>query len=231
MGARSKALASLIGTQVAPRLGRVAPSLTSTFVREALVRAIDGVGPLPGAAEAAEAALAARNGDEVRAVHDLIEANVRLAGGQGFLTNVGGLLTAPIAIPANIAGVVLIQLRMVAGIAHLRGHDLADPAVRSAVMASLLGQERVGELVTAKRLPGPPGELAESTARNRHTDALVASEVASDLITRVAGKQLVSTVGRRIPVVGGVFGAGADGYATWRVGRYADAEFLSRRVR
>jgi hypothetical protein len=29
-------------------------------------------------------------------------------------------------------------------------------------------------------------------------------------------------------VVGGLVGAGADGFATWRVGRYADRELRSR---
>ena len=50
--------------------------------------------------------------------------------------------------------------------------------------------------------------------------------VASDLIAKVAGKRLAITVGRRIPVVGGVVGMGADGYATWQIGRYADRELL-----
>ena len=39
--------------------------------------------------------------------------------------------------------------------------------------------------------------------------------------TRVAG-----SAARRIPFVGGLVGMGADGYATWRVGRYADRELL-----
>ena len=56
-----------------------------------------------------------------------------------------------------------------------------------------------------------------------------ASVVATDIITRVAGKRLATTVGRKIPVVGGVVGAGADGFATWKIGRYADRELLPRR--
>ena len=45
-------------------------------------------------------------------------------------------------------------------------------------------------------------------------------------MAKVAGKKLVGTVGRRIPLVGGLVGMGADGYATWRIGRYADRELL-----
>ena len=52
--------------------------------------------------------------------------------------------------------------------------------------------------------------------------------MASELITKVAGKRLATTVGRRIPIVGGFVGMGADGYATWKIGRYADRELLPR---
>ena len=55
--------------------------------------------------------------------------------------------------------------------------------------------------------------------------------MASNLIARVAGKRLVTTVGRRVPVVGGLVGASADGFATWRIGRYADRELLPRTTR
>ena len=52
--------------------------------------------------------------------------------------------------------------------------------------------------------------------------------MASDLISRAGGKRLAIAVARRTPLVGGAVGMGADGYATWRVGRYADAELRPR---
>jgi hypothetical protein len=52
--------------------------------------------------------------------------------------------------------------------------------------------------------------------------------VAAELVNRVAGKRLASTVGRKIPIAGGFIGLGADAYVTWRVGRYADRELLPR---
>ena len=68
-----------------------------------------------------------------------------------------------------------------------------------------------------------PEPLAASTRLR-----VISAVVASDIIARVAGKRLATTVGRRVPVVGGVVGAGADGYATWKIGRYADRELLPR---
>jgi hypothetical protein len=221
----------MVGRQLAPRIQDLAPGLTTGFVREALNRAIDGVGPLPGAAAAADKQLSQQRGDVAKAIHDVIENNVRLAGGQGFVTNVGGLVTLAVSIPANVTGLAIIQCRMVAGIAHLRGHDLADPRVRNAILAMLLGEEQVSDLVRKRKLPAPPMALATAPAHDPTIDGTISAVVASDIIARVAGKRLATTVGRRVPVIGGVVGASADGYATWRIGRYADRELLPRNRR
>jgi hypothetical protein len=220
-----------IGKHIAPRISGMAPDLTTSFVREALHRAITGVGPLPPAAKAADKQLREQGGHVDRAVREVIENHVRYAGGQGFLTNVGGLVTAAVTIPTNITGVALIECRMIAGIAHLRGYDLDDPRVRNAVLTCLLGEEHVNRLVRKRKLPAPPMALATAPAHDPHLDRIISAEVATELITRVAGKRLAVTVGRRVPVVGGLVGAGADGYATWKVGRYADREFLPRAKR
>ena len=224
-------LKNTVGRQLAPRLQELAPGLTSGFVREALNRAIDGIGPLTPAAKAADKQLAEQKGNVDRAIHEVIENNVRIAGAQGFATNVGGLVTMAVTIPANITGLAIIQCRMVAGIAHLRGHDLTDPRVRNAILALLLGEEQVGALVKKKKIPSTPMGLASAPAHDPTIDGVISAVVATDIITRVAGKRLATTVGRRIPVVGGVVGASADGYATWKIGRYADRELLPRRTR
>ncbi|MEZ5094727.1 MAG: EcsC family protein [Nocardioides sp.] len=224
-------VANSVGKRLAPLLADSVPSLTTAFVREALHRAIHGIGPLPPAAQAAEKQLREQHGDVDRGIHEVIENHVRYAGAQGFATNLGGLVTATVAIPANITGLALIQSRMVAGIAHLRGYDLADPRVKNAVLTCILGEETVDSLVTAKKLPAPPMALATAPAHDPDLDSVISAEVASDLITKVTGKRLAVTAGRRIPLLGGVVGAGADGFATWKVGRYADRELLPRAQR
>ena len=208
------------------RLTELAPGLTAAFVREALHRAIHGVGPLPPASAAADRQLAEQRGDVDRAIHEIIENHVRYAGAQGFVTNLGGLATMAFTVPTNISGLALVECRMIAGIAHLRGYDLTDPRVRNAVLVCLLGEESVRELVRAEKLPAPPMALATAPAHDPSLDQLISAEVASDLVAKVAGKRLAGTAGRRIPLVGGLVGMGADGYAAWRVGRYADRELL-----
>jgi uncharacterized protein (DUF697 family) len=221
-------IGSSLGKSLAPRVQRLAPELTSNFVHEALNRAIRGVGPLPPAAAAADKQLAEQRGHVERGVHEVIENHVRYAGAQGFVTNIGGLVTAAVTIPTNVTGLALIQCRMVAGIAHLRGYDLEDPRVRDAILACMLGEDSVRKLVKRRKIPAPPMAIATAPTHDPHLDSVMANEVASELITRVAGKRIATTVGRRVPVVGGVIGMGADAFATWQVGRYADRELLPR---
>lgn len=225
----AKRVTAVVGASLAPRLTRAAPTATSQFVHTALDRAIRGAGKLSGAAAAADAALAQHDGNEDEAIRDLIEKHVRYAGGQGFLTNLGGVVAMAVAVPANIAGLALIQCRLVAAIAHLRGYDLEDPRTRDAILVALLGEERLLAQIRAKKIPGTPMAIATAPVHDPQLDVLVANEVAAELLTKVAGKRLATTVGRRIPVVGGMVGAGTDGYSTWQIGRYVDRELLRRR--
>jgi len=220
-----------VGRSLAPKVTVVAPKVTAGFVHQALERAIRGVGPLDGAAAAAEKERDEHHGDLDEAIKQIIETHVRLAGAQGFLTNIGGLVTMPVAVPANIAGLALIQCRMVAAIAHLRGYDLADMRVRSGILASLLGEERMLSLIKKKKLPGTPMAVATAPVYDDHLSMVMANEVAGEIITRMAGKRIAFTVGRRVPVVGGIIGAGTDGFSTWQIGRYVDREFLPRNRR
>src|SRR3954469_16263608 len=218
MGLSSKA-AGAVSKQLAPRIGELAPGLTTSFVREAMHRALGGGGPLPPASAGADPQLKEQKGDVERAVHEVIENHVRYAAAQGFLTNVGGMVTVALTIPTNITGLALIQSRMIAGIAHLRGYDLQDPRVRNAVLATMLGEDVVNALVKKRKLPAPPMALATAPIHDPHLDRLISAEVAAELVTKVAGKRLATTVGRRIPIAGGFIGLGADADITWRGGR------------
>jgi EcsC protein family len=221
-------LKSSFGKAVAPHVTDLAPGLTASFVREALKRAIEGVGPLPPAAMAADKQLAEQHGDVDKAIHEVIENHVRFACAQGFITNMGGLVTATVAIPANITGLALLQCRMIAGIAHLRGYDLDDPKIRNAILLCLLGEEDVDSLVKAKKIPAPPMATATAPAQGPEMDRAIAGAVAGAIVARIAGKRLATTVGRRVPFVGGLVGMTADGFLTWQIGRYADRELLPR---
>ena len=91
-----------------------------------------------------------------KAIGSLVDSHVQLAGIQGFLTNIGGLVALTVTVPANISGLALLQCHMVGGIAHLRGYDLDDPRVRNAVFACMLGGDTVQHLVKRKKIPSSP---------------------------------------------------------------------------
>ena len=216
--------------RVLPDVYKVAPDLNGSVVHRAVSRAIQGVGPLPPAVTAAQRQLQEQDGDVDRAVHEVVENHTRLAASQGLVTNLGGIVTLAATIPVNITGLALLQCRMVAAIAHLRGYDLADPRTRNALLLCVLGEDAVTTLVRSKKLPGGPMTIATAPAYDPALDNLIAAEVTSALVARVVGKRAGTAVIRRIPLAGGVFGAGSDAYSTWQVGRYAGRELRARPV-
>jgi hypothetical protein len=208
---------------------RTAPRFTSGYVREILERAIDGVGPFRGAVRAADAKLVGAGGDVEAAIKSLVDSHLRMAGVQGFVTNVGGLMTLAVSMPANVTGLALLQCHLVAGIAHLRGYDLADPRVRNAVLVCLLGEDSVRALVKKNKLPGGPMLLATSPVHDPRLDSMIGSQVTTELLGKVGGRRAAILVGRRVPLLGGGVGAVTDALSTHHVARYAMAELRGRR--
>ncbi|HSI91906.1 MAG TPA: hypothetical protein VK925_00320 [Jiangellaceae bacterium] len=204
---------------------RAAPAIAARGSRQFLDRAIDGFAGFAGAREIARKHLARRR-DVDLAIRDVIDQHVRLAGAQGFVANIGGVVTMPVAVPANLAGIALLQVRMVAAIQHLRGYDIADPRVRTSALMTLLGEDDVRAAVKHKELPGHPHDVAVTVGELLpELPERVRAQVIQALITRVGGKHATLTLTRRIPVVGGAVSAGVDAFSTYTIGRYANREF------
>ncbi|MGI9085447.1 MAG: EcsC family protein [Aeromicrobium sp.] len=210
---------------------KMAPSVASGYVRAVLDKAIDGIGPLRSAAAAADSKLVDAGGDVEDAVKAWVRLHVGLAGVQGFVTNLGGVAALAVAIPANVVGVTLVQCHLVAGIAHLRGYDLEDARVRNAILACMLGEDEVRDLVRTTNLPSSPMAIATSPVHDPALDELISREVTTDLVARTAGRRAVTMVGRRVPLLGGVVGGGSDALTTWHIGQYAARELRDRNLR
>lgn len=210
---------------------KLVPKVASGYVRALLDRAIDGIGPLRPVSETAGAKLAAHGGDVERAVAALVRSHTSLAGLQGFVTNLGGITIAAATLPANVVGVTLVQCHLVAGIAFLRGYDIEDPRVRNAILAVMLGEEVVADMIRHHRLPSSPMAMATSPVHDPSLDDRIAREVTGELLGRTVGRRAVMLVGRRVPLLGGAVGAGSDGLATWQIGKYAQTELRDRRLR
>jgi uncharacterized protein (DUF697 family) len=223
-------VARFVASSLAPAAQRFAPQAAAGVLRQVLEIAIDGYQRFPGAEQVADAKLAKSSGDAQLAIDAVIDQHIRLAGVQGFVTSIGGLVTLPIALPANLTGLAIVQARMVAAIAHLRGYELDDPRVRTAVITCLLGEDGVTDRLKKSSLVTSPLAIATAPVFDPELDRQVAGEVVAELIARISGKRMAITVTRRVPLLGGVVGGGVDGWTTYRVGEYADKSLI-RRIR
>ena len=223
-------VARFVASSLAPAAQRFAPQAAAGVLRQILEVAIDGYQMFPGAEQIAEAKLAKTGGDPQLAIDAVIDQHIRLAGLQGFVTSIGGLVVLPVALPANLTGLAVVQARMIASIAHLRGYDLGDPRVRTAVITCMLGEDGVLDRLKKSSLVTSPLGIATAPVFDPELDRQVSGEVVGELLARISGKRVALTVTRRIPFLGGAVGAGVDGWATFRIGQYADKS-LVRRIR
>ena len=222
-----------VGRAVVRRLQPVAtsgPQAAGNLLRRILQTAIDGSSTFPGARATAAKHLQRQDGRVGDAIESIIDSHVRLGTAQGFVTNLGGIAIAPVAIPANLAGVAIVQVRMIASIAHLRGYDIDDRRVRTAIVMCLLGGEQIGHHVASGKLPTSPMAIATAPVFDPDLDARVAETVLGALVTRVGGKHFPLMVTRRIPLLGGGVGALLDGMATYQLGQFAKGELVRRRA-
>lgn len=124
-------------------------------------KALSGIAGMKGA-EALAAEYMATGDDLEKQVDMLIRNQVIKCGASGFLTSLGGAITLPVALPANVLSVLYMQLQMIAAIAHMGGYDLQSDRVRTLVIACLCGNQlkevlkqagiKVGTTLTAKAI-------------------------------------------------------------------------------
>lgn len=184
---------------------------------------IDGSGRIDSATLIADKARSTRP-DAESAIDAVVAKHLKMAAAGGFVTGLGGFVTLPIALPLNVAEFYLVATRMVASIACLRGYDLRQPEVRTAVMLALVGADADDLLAKAGLTPGE--RLATLAAERLPGPALM-------LVNKGVGFRLLSTLGRKgaqrfgkgVPFLGGAVGAGIDTFLLRRIADHARHEF------
>lgn len=73
------------------------------------------------------------------AAKDMINKQVIKCTTSGFITNLGGIITLPVTIPANVGSVMYVQMRMIACAAYMAGYDVHTDQVQTLVYACLAG--------------------------------------------------------------------------------------------
>jgi hypothetical protein len=69
-----------------------------------------------------------------QAIRSLIRTHVAMAGAQGFVLNLGGIIASTATRPANIGAAQLIHTRLASAIAPVHRHDLNTEEVRTAIL-------------------------------------------------------------------------------------------------
>ena len=187
-------------------------------------KALQGV--LPGEKSIEELAddyLAKTNSRE-KAIDKLIGYQIVLCGTNGFITGLGGLLVLPVTIPTNVAGVIYVQLRMIAAIAHINGYDIYSDQVRTIAYACLTGSSaanilknvgiKISEKMAVNALKKVPGAILIK----------INQQVGFRLVTKFGQKGLVNVV-KMMPLVGGVVGGVFDTGMTLTIGNIAKKVF------
>lgn len=196
------------------------------LIESILDTGIDGKGPFHSAQQVADVALSG-HADVEQAVDAVVSSHLKLAAAGGFATGLGGFITLPVALPANVVEFYLVATRMVAAVASARGYDLRQPEIRAAVLLTLVGAD--SDDLLQKAGVTATGRLSNLAAQRLPGPALmvVNKAVAFRLISQLGKKALVR-MGKALPVVGGVVGAGLDAYLLKRIADQARHEFPRR---
>jgi hypothetical protein len=206
---------------------RADDGIVGRLVQVLLDAGIDGLGPLKSAQELADQARRVTRTPE-GAVKKVIRAHVVKGGIGGFVTSVGGFVTMPIALPANVVEFYVGATRMVAAIATLRGYDVNDPQVRTSVLLTLVGSE-ADEVLAKAGLTGGTGKMVGLVGQNLPPAALlILNKAIAFRLLRGLGEKAFARLGRGIPLAGGVVGGGIDVWMMKRIADHALVEFPPR---
>ena len=185
------------------QMDRIATSIAQQLINVG----INGVANFDSAASVADKALKQEK-TPAAAIDHIVNSHTRLAGMSGFVTNLGGFVTMPVALPANVVGFYTLATRMVAAIARINGHDITSPAVRSAVLLHLVGADATKILKGV----GSPATIATrvTTAGLPPAALAVVNKAVAFRLASSTGQRFLTKIPRAIPVAGGVIGAFVD---------------------
>lgn len=187
-------------------------------------KSLDGIPGMDSAYEMAENFLSKHDSAD-QAIDSLIRWQNTKAATSGFLTGLGGIIIMPVTLPANIASVMYVQVRMIAAIAHMKGYDLKDDQVKTFVFVCLTGKSasdilkktgiQAGNAFAKQAVLRIPGEVIKA----------INKKVGFRLVTRFGQKGVVN-LGKAIPIAGGVIGGAVDGIGTGIIGKTAKRVFV-----
>lgn len=188
-------------------------------------KAVQGIPGMGSAIDLAEDYMTGSGTTEDK-INSLIRWQNTKAGSAGFVAGLGGAITLPVALPANIASTIYVQIRMVAAIAHMAGHDVKHDKVKTLIYLCLLGNS-MNEVAKDFGITFGTKFATNYIQKNVTREVLtkINRAVGFKLVTKFGEKGLIN-LGKVVPVLGGVIGGGLDAFTTNIVGNQARNTFL-----
>ncbi|MFO3906001.1 EcsC family protein [Enterobacter hormaechei] len=188
-------------------------------------KALDG--SIPGTDSAYEMADNYLKGEEdlVAKVNSLIRWQNTKSVTTGFVSGLGGVITLPVAVPASIATVMYVQIRMITAIAVMGGYDVKDDRVKALVYTCLAGNAAKDILKGTGIVIGSKMSAQLIKSISKETIFAINKMVGFRLLTKFGQKGAIN-LGKMIPLVGGVIGGTFDGLSTNVVGNVARKTFI-----
>lgn len=206
--------------------------ITQETVMSALDYAYEkALGGMPGIDSASDLALEylKQDGTLLDQANALIRWQNTKSATSGFITGLGGLLLMPATIPANLASVYFIQIRMIAALAYMAGNDIRDDRVKSLVYACMAGNAAKEVLKDVGIQVGKKVTQAAINNISREVITKINRAVGFRLLTK-AGTTGVVNLTKALPLVGGVIGGAVDLAATHAIGKVAVQAFIQPKI-
>lgn len=160
-----------------------------------------------------------RYGRTELAIDKLVSCQRRKCTTTGFVTGLGGLVSIPVTLPADLYSSLVIQVNMIVAIAVIRGYDVHSEEVKTLVYLCIVGNS-IGDVLKQAGIKAVTDYTAKTIIPKLTVivSQRIAAKVGSKLVVKASAKGL-SNAAKMIPVLGGLIG-GAYNYA--EVSTYAN---------
>lgn len=179
------------------------------FLDEAYKKVLDGIPRVSPPVETFAEDYLKKHKTKEEACKSMMQHQVIKCTTSGAVAGLGGFITLPVALPANIANVLYVQMRMIACTAYMAGYDLNSDQTQTFVYACLAGVAvnqivkkvgiNIGVIVFRNMIDKIPGKVLQA----------INKRVGFRLLTKFGTKGAVN-LGKLVPGVGAVIGGGFD---------------------
>ncbi|WP_165170180.1 EcsC family protein [Adlercreutzia sp. ZJ242] len=208
------------------RSAEIDETTAGKILDEIYAKALDGIPKVSKSVDKLADDYLSKHESPEKAAKALVKSQIAKCAASGFITGLGGYITLPVAIPANIGSVAYVQMRMIAAIARIGGYDVESDQVQTMIYMCLTGAAVTD---VARELGIKVGKKSLEAAIKKIPGAALVKinqKIGFRFITKFGEKGIVN-LGKMIPLAGGVIGGGVDVLSTSVIAKNAIRMFIS----